>query len=127
MRNGRVLIYAGLPVVGAFAAGLVGAVLIGDGTYPSPFAAQDEIIGWLSGNAPAARLMSVTQLVSALALLVFGARLAESLRSRGSGAYAAVTQSAGVAAAVMLALSALLEWVAVRPDVLAAGWRRWRA
>jgi len=120
MRNGRALIYAGLPVVGAFVAGFVGAHLIGEGTYPSPFGEQDEILNWLSGNAPAARLMSITQVVSSLALLVFSARLAESLRSRGSGVYAAVTQSAGAAAAMMLAVSAMLEWVAVRPDVLAS-------
>lgn len=120
MNNGRALIYAGLPVVGAFVAGFAGALLIGEGTYPSPFGEQDQILAWLSGNAPAARLMSITQVVSALALLVFSSRLAESLRSRGSGVYASVTQSAGAAAAIMLAISAMLEWVAVRPDVLAS-------
>lgn len=44
MRNGRALIYAGLPVVGAFVAGFAGALLIGEGTYPSPFGEQSEIV-----------------------------------------------------------------------------------
>lgn len=121
VRTGRALILAGIPVVMAFLAGMAASLAIGDGAYPSPFTEQDTILDWLANNADAARIMSLTQLISALALLVFGSRLAESLRRRGTDTHAAIVQSAGVLSAAMLAVSALLEWVAVRPDVLASG------
>ncbi|GLZ81111.1 hypothetical protein Afil01_59180 [Actinorhabdospora filicis] len=118
MRTGRSLILAGIPVVMAFLVGMIAALAIGDGAYPSPFLDQDVILDWLSKNSDAAQIMSLTQLISALALLVFSARLAESLRQRDNVAHAAIVQSAGAVSSLMLAMSALLEWVAVRPDVL---------
>lgn len=120
MRTGRTLILAGIPTVMAFVVGMVAALAVGDGAYPSPYLDQDVILGWLSKNAGAAQIMSLTQLISALALLVFSARVAESLRQRDAVAHAAIAQSAGVVSAAMLAVSALLEWAAVRPDILAS-------
>ena len=98
-----------------FLAGLAGGGAIGDGTYPSPFAANAEILHYFAHNHDAVVLQSLLQCVSAVGLLVLAAELAAAASRTEDRAVLArlIAASGGFAAAFQL-LSALLGWVGVR-------------
>jgi hypothetical protein len=95
---------------GSFAGGVAGAVALADSPYPRPGSEPAEIRRYFRGNAGAARLSVVGQLISAAFLARFTAsvaRLAARSGRSSRGLQAAALAGRGLAAA-SLATSALL-------------------
>ena len=94
---------------GSFVGGVAGAMALADSPYPRPGSEPAEIRRYFRGNAGAARLSVVGQLISAASLARFTASVARlAARSgRGSRGLRAAALAGGLAAA-SLATSALL-------------------
>ena len=110
----------GMATVPLFMMGVGVSTLMAGSTYPSPFTAQDDIVAWMAANQAATVVMAVTQVLSALALLVFASNLASVVRAKSSDATARLVSGAGTLAAGFLVLSAMFSWVAARPEVVAS-------
>ena len=95
---------------GSFVGGVAGAMALADSPYPRPGSEPAEIRRYFRGNAGAARLSVVGQLISAASLARFTASVARLAARSGRdsrGLRAAALASGGLAAA-SLATSALL-------------------
>src|SRR5215217_6889043 len=95
---------------GSFVGGVAGAMALADSPYPRPGSEPAEIRRYFRGNAGAARLSVVGQLISAASLARFTASVARlAARSgRGSRGLRAAALAGGGLAAASLATSALL-------------------
>jgi hypothetical protein len=91
----------------SFVGGVAGAMALGDSPYPRPGSQPAEIRRYFRGNAGAARLSVVGQLISAASLVRFTASVAR-LAGRGSRGLRAAALAGGGLAAASLAASALL-------------------
>ncbi|MQY05633.1 hypothetical protein [Actinomadura macrotermitis] len=116
-RRGLPPVVLALAFVVPFVASVAGSSIIGDATFPSPFAADADIRRYFAGNHDAVVLQSLLQCVSSVALLLLAVRLAE---AAGGAAARLITAAGGVAAAFHV-LSAMVGWVAVRDAVQADG------
>jgi hypothetical protein len=95
---------------GSFVGGVAGAMALADSPYPRPGSEPAEILRYFRGNAGAARLSVVGQLISAASLARFTASVARLATRSGQGSrglQAAALVGGGLAAA-SLATSALL-------------------
>jgi hypothetical protein len=102
----------------SFVSGVAGAMTLADAPYPRPGSEPAEIRGYFRGNAGAARLSVIGQLISAASLARFTvsvARLA-GRSGRGSRGLQAAALAGGGLAAASLATSALL-------SAALTGWR----
>lgn len=108
----------GMATIPLFMMGIGLSTLLAGSTYPSPFGDRDGILAWMAANQAATVVMAVTQILSALALLVFASNLAAVVRTKASDAMARLVSASGTLAAGFLVLSAMFTWVAARPEVL---------
>lgn len=94
----------------SFVGGVAGAMALADSPYPRPGSEPAEIRRYFRGNAGAARLSVVGQLISAASLARFTASVARlaGRSGRGSRGLQAAALAGGGLAAVSLATSALL-------------------
>jgi hypothetical protein len=94
----------------SFVGGVAGALALADSPYPRPGSEPAEIRRYFRGNAGAARLSVVGQLISAASLARFTASVARlaGRSGRGSRGLRAVALAGGGLAAASLATSALL-------------------
>jgi hypothetical protein len=101
---------SGVLAGGSFVGGVAGAMALADSPYPRPGSEPAEIRRYFRGNAGAARLSVVGQLISAASLARFTASVARlAARSgRGSRGLRAAALAGGGLAAASLATSALL-------------------
>ena len=100
-------------------AGVAGGAAMAGQTFPSPYADPELIRAYFAGGSPAATLGGVAVFASAVPLLIYAATASARLRGLGVTAPGAVIALAGgVAAATLLALSGLLQWVLGRPAVI---------
>jgi hypothetical protein len=94
----------------SFVGGVAGAMALADSPYPRPGSEPAEIRRYFRGNAGAARLSAVGQLISAASLARFTASVARlaGRSGRGSRVLRAAALAGGGLAATSLATSALL-------------------
>ncbi|GAB1508075.1 hypothetical protein [Actinophytocola sp. KF-1] len=101
-------------VLGLFLVSLVLGVAFTGSVYSSPFVDDGEIARYYTGNAGALRWIAFAQFLSALALLVFTATVAERV------ANARIAAAGGYLAAGLLAVNALTQWVLTFDGVIAS-------
>jgi hypothetical protein len=102
-------------------AGVGGGAAVAGRPYPSPFADPEAIQQFFATQAVATTVNAVAVFGSAVPLLIYAATVSARLRQLGVTAPGAVIALAGgVAAAVLLALSGLLQWTLARPAVVEA-------
>ena len=104
---------AAAAVLGLFLVSLVLGVAFTGSVYSSPFVDDGEIARYYAGNAGALRWIAFTQFLSALALLVFTAAVAERPNTR-------LAVAGGYLAAGLLAANALTQWVLTHDDVISS-------
>jgi hypothetical protein len=94
----------------SFVGGVAGAMALADSPYPRPGSEPEEILRYFRGNAGAARLSVVGQLISAASLARFTASVMKlaGRSGRGSRGLRAAALAGGGLAAASLAASALL-------------------
>lgn len=98
----------------------LGALLAGGHAYPSPLGTTSSVVGYFRDHATAARVTALLQFGAAVPLLIFAAtayarQLRLGLRVPGP----IISLVGGIFASVLLALSALVMWVASFPEITA--------
>jgi hypothetical protein len=97
---------------------VVGGLMSGGATLSSPFTDSATIAARLQEHADAVRVASLIQFGSAIPIGIFAATVyARQLRLGVRVPGPAISYFGGIFASVMLALSALVEWVTSRPEV----------
>jgi len=103
-----------------FVASLVAGGVLGEGTFPSPFADGERIAGYFSGNRRALQITGTLQFASAVPLAILAATAASRLQHLGVRAPGVtIAFGGGTFSAAFLALSGLLQWTLARPAVQA--------
>ncbi len=103
-----------------FVASLVALGVLGEGTFPSPFADADRIAGYVSGNRTALQVTGTLQFAAAVPLAVLAGTAASRLQHLGVRAPGVtIAFGGGTFSAAFLALSGLLQWTLARPAVQA--------
>jgi len=103
-----------IAVLGLFLVSLVLGVAFTGSVYSSPFVDDGEIARYYADNAGALRWIALCQFLSALALLVFTATVAERVRNAG------IAAAGGYLAAGLLAVNGLVQWVLTFDGVIAS-------
>ena len=102
-------------------AGVAGGAAISGQTYPSPYADPELVRQYFATSSLAVTVGGTAVFASAVPLLIYAATASARLRQLGVTAPGAtIALAGGGAAAVLLALSGLLQWTLGRPTVLAA-------
>ena len=113
----RLLAASGLLFLGLFGSGLVLADLLADRAFPPPSAPLEDIARYFSHNGGAVRGLSVCHAFAALALMIFGAYLAQRVQRQQASALGTIALAGGGVAAAFLLLDAAIFWVLALPDV----------
>ena len=117
--RGPSLLFAAIVFAGLFVASLVVvAAMTGGGHFPSPFEPVTATHAFFAENRDALRLGAFLQFGASVPLAIFAATASSRLRFLGieaAGTWIALV--GGVLASTMAALSALLQWTLVQPDL----------
>jgi hypothetical protein len=95
---------AGVAFAGLFAGGLILSTVLGTRTFPSPYESATAVTDYFADNSGQVRALGLLHTLSALALVIFTVAVAGSVRD---GMARALSQSAGVIAAVFLLISGM--------------------
>jgi hypothetical protein len=105
-----------------FVASLVVGVL-GGGPFPSPYDPTSDVLAFFAAHGTTVRVAATLQFASAVPLAILSAALVSRLQflgfTRVPGTLIALT--GGVLASGFLAISAMVQWVLSRPEVVADG------
>ena len=98
----------------------IGTLILGTGSAPAPFAAADQVAAWYAEHTGAVRIGALLQFGSAVPLGILAASVyARQLRLGVRVPGPAIGFYGGIAASVLLLLSALVTWALADPGVTA--------
>ena len=116
---GPPLLVPALSYLVLFAASLVFAMGVAQGTFPFPWDTLQAKVAYFAANASSTRVMAFLQLGAAIPLAVYTATVVSRLRFFGSRAAGpGIALAGGLLASFSLIGSALMEWMLSRPGTV---------